>query len=250
MSLTPTGQQFVDLAMTQKGDRYLFGAEVAAGWAAFTDATVWDCAELTERTSALLGVYLPDGSQNQRRFCTKHITVAKARTIPGALLFSDTHVAISRGDGTTIEARNRRDGVGVFSVGANRFTDAALVPGFNYFPVSFQPAAPPPSGSLAEMRQILFFAKQFTLGVPDGPGVLNEHAPGGVEATKLAQAGLNGWFDRFARMTGAPNPDDHAYDGVWEGWTHDATVLMQKIAPATAEMGTFGSKSWRACYPS
>jgi cell wall-associated NlpC family hydrolase len=45
---------------------------------------------------------------------------------------SGNHVAISLGNGQTLEARSRKDGVGVFHGGASwsGFNHAALVPGF------------------------------------------------------------------------------------------------------------------------
>jgi cell wall-associated NlpC family hydrolase len=47
---------------------------------------------------------------------------------PGEGRPSKAHVAISLGDGRTIEARGRKYGVGVFS-GANRFQYGAMIPG-------------------------------------------------------------------------------------------------------------------------
>ena len=54
--------------------------------------------------------------------------VQEALRTPGALLFRPGHVAISLGDGRTIEARGRRYGVGIFD-GAGRFTHAGWPPG-------------------------------------------------------------------------------------------------------------------------
>ncbi len=50
-------------AIAQKGDRYVFGAEVAATAA---DATEWDCSELVEWSSRKAGVQprVPGGAFN------------------------------------------------------------------------------------------------------------------------------------------------------------------------------------------
>jgi hypothetical protein len=75
------------------------------------------------------------------------MTVADALHTPGALLFSfssdplagtgrpeHAHVAISLGDGRTIEANSPKNGVGIFSAGVDgsRFQYAATIPGINY----------------------------------------------------------------------------------------------------------------------
>jgi len=61
--------------------------------------------------------------------------VSTARATRGALLFridegpSNDHVAISLGDGKTIEARGAAYGVNVFSVAGRRWTHGGLIPG-------------------------------------------------------------------------------------------------------------------------
>jgi hypothetical protein len=75
------------------------------------------------------------------------MSVEQALHTPGALLFSfssdplagtgrpaKAHVAISLGDGRTIEANGPKTGVGMFDAGVNgsRFQYAATVPGINY----------------------------------------------------------------------------------------------------------------------
>ncbi len=64
------------------------------------------------------------------------IEIEDAITTPGALLFrmssSGNHVAISRGNGTTIEARGKAYGVGVFSAKGRPWTHAGLIPGVDY----------------------------------------------------------------------------------------------------------------------
>ncbi len=131
LSGLPTGNgsvgNFLQAALAQNGKPYVFGAEASAG---NRDPRALDCSELVEWASAQAGVRVPDGSGNQRAHC-QPISVQQALRTPGALLFSNGHVAISLGDGRTIEARNSRMGVGIFPAG-NRFTSAGLIPGMNY----------------------------------------------------------------------------------------------------------------------
>lgn len=125
-------------SIAQKGKRYVFGAEGR------TDA--YDCSELVEQSCLDAGIrpVVPDGAYYQWRHCTKHkrrISVAEGIRTRGALLFvgdgtgtgrdAITHVAWSLGDGTTIEARGKAWGVGVFP-SAGRFDYAGLIPGAAY----------------------------------------------------------------------------------------------------------------------
>ena len=134
-SRAPTGRgtsgDFLQAALAQNGDRYVFGAE-----AALNDANphTFDCSELVQWAAHRAGVSIPDGSANQLAHVRRHgteISVEEALRTPGALLFRRGHVAISLGDGRTIEARGRNYGVGIFNA-RGRFTAAGLVPGMRY----------------------------------------------------------------------------------------------------------------------
>jgi cell wall-associated NlpC family hydrolase len=134
-------QTFVQSALAQAGDPYVWGASASP-----TDPnpTAFDCSELTRWAAKRAGVDLPDGSWLQYLSLKQQgatIPVAQALQTPGALLFSFSsepvagggrpsraHVAISLGDGRTIEARGSKYGVGSFDA-ANRFQYAAVVPG-------------------------------------------------------------------------------------------------------------------------
>jgi cell wall-associated NlpC family hydrolase len=134
-------QRFLQNALAQTGDRYVWGASASP-----TDPnpTAFDCSELVKWAAKRAGVDLPDGSWQQYlalKQAGTTIPVQQALQTPGALLFSfsseptpgggrpsHAHVAISLGNGMTIEARGKNYGVGSFSA-ANRFNDAALVPG-------------------------------------------------------------------------------------------------------------------------
>lgn len=145
----PTGRQLVARAETQFGDTYVFAGEIKPGT---VNPNRYDCSEFWEWDTAMEGVSppLPDGAANQFFHCKRHgllIPVDEARWIPGALLFvatpsfmrtgkgsgrsAFTHVAGSRGDNTTAEARGADWGVGSWPIG-NRFTHAALIPGVDY----------------------------------------------------------------------------------------------------------------------
>ncbi len=139
---------FLDHALAQTGDDYVFGAEAAPDDA---DPGTFDCSELTQWAASQVGVSLPDGSWLQYLQLQEQgavIPVDQAVHTPGALLFSfdreptagggrpgQAHVAISLGDGTTIEARGTRYGVGTWETG-DRFQYAAVIPGLSDVPLA------------------------------------------------------------------------------------------------------------------
>jgi cell wall-associated NlpC family hydrolase len=138
---TSKTQTFLQNALAQAGDPYVWGASANP---ADPNPKAFDCSELVRWAAQRAGVDLPDGSwlqylQLKQQGAT--IPVAQALQTPGALLFSfsheptpgggrpsQAHVAISLGNGRTIEARGRSYGVGSFDAG-NRFEYAAVVPG-------------------------------------------------------------------------------------------------------------------------
>ncbi len=133
-----TGKHIVAKAMTQQGDPYIFGYEVDLN---DPNPDAFDCSELVQWTCAQLKVVptMPDGAANQYDHCRKYGTltsIAQAVHTPGALLFriggSYNHVVISRGDGSTIEAKGSAYGVGVFALKTSNFTHAAFIPGVSY----------------------------------------------------------------------------------------------------------------------
>lgn len=123
-----TAAEMLRLALEQRGDRYVFGAEVNLN---DKNPNTFDCSELVQWAVHQAGGSIPDGSQNQRA-AAKRITVAEASRIPGALLFNGHHVAISLGDGVhTIEAMGSKYGVTIGTIG-RRFEDGGLVRGLQY----------------------------------------------------------------------------------------------------------------------
>jgi cell wall-associated NlpC family hydrolase len=137
-----TTMQFLTNALDQKGKPYVWGASAAP-----TDPNpaAFDCSELTKWAAARSGVTIPDGAAHQYVWLKQQgatMTVQQALRTPGALLFSfasepqpglsgepaHAHVAISLGNGLTIEAKGHAYGVGVFEAG-NRFNYAGMIPG-------------------------------------------------------------------------------------------------------------------------
>jgi cell wall-associated NlpC family hydrolase len=145
-------QTFLDAALAQAGDPYVWGSEASPDDA---NPTAFDCSELAQWAAGRVGVDLPDGSWLQYLQLKEQgavIPVDQAVHTPGALLFrfeteptagggrpGEAHVAISLGDGNTIEARGRAYGVGSWEAG-DRFTYAAVIPGVSGGDVSLDAA--------------------------------------------------------------------------------------------------------------
>ncbi|HEU4422223.1 MAG TPA: NlpC/P60 family protein [Pilimelia sp.] len=152
---------FLESALAQTGDTYVFGAEAGLKVA---NPTTFDCSELVQWSAHQAGADLPDGSwlqylELERRGAT--ISVEQAMQTPGALLFSfssrpttgggrpdSAHVAISLGDGKTIEARGTRYGVGSWPA-EGRFEYGAVIPGISDGRGGSLPGTPLGPGGLA-----------------------------------------------------------------------------------------------------
>jgi hypothetical protein len=141
-----TSFDLLDILLSQDGDTYLFGHEVSIDDA---NPSAFDCSELIQWGCGRLGIkpVMPDGSWLQARHCQENelmISLDEALLTPGALLFrfssdpftgdrpTSAHVALSQGNGRTIEARGTDFGVGQFSVVDRGWTHAGLVPGVAY----------------------------------------------------------------------------------------------------------------------
>jgi len=129
---------FLIEALTQIGKPYRFGVEVSAR---DPEPTAFDCSELVEWAAARAGVIIPDGSGNQIAHVEAKgtmIPLHRALTTPGALLLrrprgaAPGHVAISLGDGRTVEAMDTAHGVCVGDGRRPGFDLGALVPGLDY----------------------------------------------------------------------------------------------------------------------
>lgn len=132
---------FLRAAQGELGEHYVFGAKADADVA---HPTALDCSGLTKWAAERAGAHLPDGAGYQFLALKKAgmlIPVKEAMHTPGALLFhfahepvpgegepAIAHVAISKGNGMTIEAADDQDGI-VSWKAAGRFNYAALIPG-------------------------------------------------------------------------------------------------------------------------
>lgn len=127
---TRTTQEFLWNALGQQGKAYVYGAETRIS---DPNPQAFDCSELVEWAARRAGVSIPDGSINQIN-AARPMSVEEALRTPGALLFrsgNPNHIAISLGDGRTIEARGRRYGVGIFSAEGRGWTRAGTIPGLS-----------------------------------------------------------------------------------------------------------------------
>lgn len=128
---------------------YVLGAEADIDPdGGFDDPSALDCSELIQVSCSRLGVAMPDGHWVQWMLCRNAgtlIPVDQAIATAGALLFSydgttQGHVAFSRGDGTTFEARGRAWGTGSWSAHRGGFFNyGALIPGATYPNPDYQP---------------------------------------------------------------------------------------------------------------
>jgi hypothetical protein len=110
------------------------------------DPRTLDCSELVQWAAHMSGVEVTDGSWLQHFQLEDQgasMSVQDALNTPGALLFSfdppptrnggrpaHAHVAISLGDGRTIEAMSTKRGIRIAEKNAGRWTDAGMIPQF------------------------------------------------------------------------------------------------------------------------
>ena len=117
--------QFADAAVKAAGSKpYVWGAKGPSSF---------DCSGLVQYVSRQLGKTLGAPSASQAKAVPTKISVQQALNTKGALLFrigggETNHVAISLGDGRTVEARGKAYGCGVFG-GANgrKWTSGGLL---------------------------------------------------------------------------------------------------------------------------
>ena len=117
-----------------------YDIEVADTHTIMGDIVVRQCSELVQWAAYQAGIHsFPDSSGNQYSYCRrkgKAVSVSSAIKTKGALLFNGSgggsHVAISLGNGKTIEAANSRVGVVSYSAHGRGWSVAARVPGLKY----------------------------------------------------------------------------------------------------------------------
>lgn len=118
-------EEFVQLALAQKGKPYVWGGSGPNGF---------DCSGLVQWCASKMGHKMPKPVSSQIYMCNKYkttMTVSQALKTRGALLFRgpNEHVAISLGNGSTMEARGRQYGCCVVSHAASRkWTSGGMIP--------------------------------------------------------------------------------------------------------------------------
>lgn len=136
-----TAKEFVEVAKTQLGKPYIYGAEVRPD---DPDPPAFDCSEFVGWAARQAGgrVNLDNSAAKilaHAQMAGLELPVAAALKVPGALLFwkgqkGVSHVAIAVGDGTTIDARDGESRcVAVHGPKVNKgATAAAFAPGIGY----------------------------------------------------------------------------------------------------------------------
>jgi cell wall-associated NlpC family hydrolase len=123
---TAAREKMVKYALAQSGKAYVWGGNGPNGY---------DCSGLVQAASRAAGKTLTKPAASQWAACRnagKTISVSAALKIRGALLFrigvgDYNHVAISLGNGSTVEARGTGYGCGVFGHASSQgWTGAAL----------------------------------------------------------------------------------------------------------------------------
>ena len=112
---------FVALALQQAGKKYVYGAYASPS---NPNPSAFDCSELVQWCCERVGIKgCPRTSTQQRQWCQNSgtaISVQAAINTKGALLFANGHVAISLGNGKTIEAMDAALGVRQGNATGNR----------------------------------------------------------------------------------------------------------------------------------
>ena len=214
-----TGNDLIKMGNKHVAEIYILGAFAPKDNAKWKGP--WDCAEfaswLVYQTTGLLvgctnnssnpatadaysGAWARDADASHRS-----ISIGQARAVAGAVLIRRPgaggigHVAISQGDGTTVEAHSSARGVTNDKVDGRRWDAAMLIPMIRYpdeLPISIYspPQAlvlrlkfPPMQGALIKKLQKTLKAKGFEPG--DLDGVFGPHTEAAVRGFQL-QSGL------------------------------------------------------------
>ncbi|WP_406714698.1 peptidoglycan DD-metalloendopeptidase family protein [Trueperella pyogenes] len=113
-------EEFMHAIEAQAGKPYVWGADGPASF---------DCSGLIVYGLQQVGVLRPGEDRHSSaliQMC-EPIPVRRAINTRGAVLYRPGHIAISRGDGTTIEARSPEQGVGFFDVLDRGWTRAGIL---------------------------------------------------------------------------------------------------------------------------
>lgn len=121
-------------SVTPAGEETTYDIEVDGAHNYLADGLVVHNSELVEWAAARAGISprVPDGSAAQKAHCAAHgtlISIEAGIRTKGALLFRPGHVAISLGNGKTIEAMNPSAGVRQGNARGRSWTAAGRIPG-------------------------------------------------------------------------------------------------------------------------
>ena len=197
---------FLNAAMAQKGDRYIFGVSDNLD---DPNPSAFDCSMLVQWSAHQAGVNLERNAWHQYQQLHDQgmtISVQDAIHTPGALLFSfnsdpnggnapvHQHVAISLGNGKTIEALGAQYGVNTFDANTKRFQYAAVIPGISDHvgaigalpdpPPIVVPADPPHpiTAPAADVQHDATHPDPFLLRLNNDPDHLDSGHPGAAPA--------------------------------------------------------------------
>jgi cell wall-associated NlpC family hydrolase len=234
-------EQFVQAALAQTGDDYVFGAEADV---ASADPSVFDCSELVQWAAGQVGVEVSDGSWYQYLALEEAgttMSVDEALRTRGALLFwfsdeptagggrpAEAHVAISLGDGRTIEARGTEYGVGSWTGSTERFNYAGFLPEL----ATAVPEPSVPAVSAATAAPATFAAVD-----SDGDGLVDD-AERQIGSDPLARdSDSDGSSDGHEQLSlhTSPTSADSDDDGI-----PDAVELVQGTDPTDADSNRDG----------
>ncbi len=212
--------EIVRLALSQAGDRYVFGSETSP---LDPDPDAFDCSELAQWACdrAKVDPACPDGAFNQWRHCTP-IGLQEGFRSLGALLFvgdgkgvgrdAITHVAFSLGNMLTIEARGRKWGVGTWSA-PGRFNFAGRLPGVDYSGSAKGPTQPLKLRRGAKGKAVEFLQAMLNIvRKPTAPELVVDGDFG--SKTETAVRAFQSGFNALAEATG--NPDRLEVNGIAE----------------------------------
>ena len=231
---------FVAEARRFIGQPYVWAAEIPTR-ADPTGVGPVDCSELTSVAArrAGIGASVPDGAYAQMKAIEDAgllTSAAEARKHYGWLLFYDNrstatgrnrvvHVAISLGDGTTLEAWHEGVPVGCYDATRSRFTTGGPIPGLDYGTTPPPQPEPPPTGGGSTTHT--------TLPV-DG---------GGKVTVRILKKGLSGRDVREVQVMltdwGFPLSNDGQF-----GSKTDSAVRSFQAARALTVDGIVGQRTW------
>lgn len=226
----PNQLEYCASALKFRGLPYVWGGKGRKGL---------DCSGLTALAASDIGLFLPAGAQNQRDWLRGRgllIPVDQAIKTAGALLFridegpSNDHVAVSLGNGSTMEAHSKATGCGVFSATVGRrWTHGALLLGLTYGAVV--PAPPPP----AQQPGVDWAALAAAVSFCKARSVLREGDAN--NCVKFAQVGIN-------RISGR----GLVVDGQFGPATAKAVRDLQTWCRLVVD-GVVGPQTWAILYP-